>query len=183
MRPNTVFFKTAKGREELNQRRGSLSLRDRRVLMLVNGERNLEEIGQLAMVARVENHADVLASLSEAGFIEYPGGPAPRASAPTQPTATGQDPAAAASDEQAGDDQELAEIQSFMLTTLQAFTNRIRVSGLVKDISGVQSANELRKYLEPWYDAIAESPEGIFRADELRAKLLEMLLAADKRVF
>jgi hypothetical protein len=174
MRPQTVFFKTAKGHQELNQRRGDLPLRDRRVLMLVNGERNLEEIGRLAAVARVDDYSDILENLTKQGYVEYSGAPkttnAELARHP-QPGSTGE-PA-----------PELNEIQKFMLTTLQAFTNRIRVAGLTMEIANAQSAEELRAYLEPWYDAISESPEGIFRADGLRAKLLEMLVSSQKRVF
>lgn len=176
MRPHTVFYKTAKGQEELAQRRGELSLRDRRVLMLVNGERNLAEIGQLAAIARVDDYADILGNLSTGGYVQYEGGPkAPSAPSPAPTQSAG----GVAPTSESG----LSETQEFMLTTLQAFTNRFRVSKLVDDISNVDSDAELRNYLEPWYDAIAESPEGIFRADELRAKLLEKLLAAEKRVF
>lgn len=177
MRPHTVFYKTAKGQEEIAQRRGELSLRDRRILMLVNGERNLEEIGQLAAVARVDDYADILGNLSAGGYVHYEGGPkAPATTAPAPPASAGESAAPATA-------SGLSQTQEFMLTTLQAFTNRFRVSKLVNDISNVSNDAELRNYLEPWYDAIAETPEGIFRADELRAKLLEMLLAADKRVF
>ena len=71
MRSGTVFYKTERGEREIQQRRGELSLRDRRILMLINGARTLEEIEQLARTARVENASSILDALVSAGFITY----------------------------------------------------------------------------------------------------------------
>lgn len=178
MRPGTVFFKTEKGDQEINQRRGELSLRDRRILMLVNGVRTLEEIAQLARTARVENYTDILDTLLADGFVTYRGAPGSQpVSRPAAPPAESGGPPAPST--QAGDPgsaRQLSETQEFMLNSLKAYTNPRRVMALSRSIAAVRSDGELRDLMDPWHEAISDSPQGIFHADDLRVKLLEKLV-------
>tara|TARA_R110002096_G_scaffold408352_1_gene607445 strand:- start:93 stop:356 length:264 start_codon:yes stop_codon:yes gene_type:complete len=61
-----IFQKTARGRAEMKVRSNALSMRDRRVLILVNGERNASFIKQQSLT---DNIIETLENLEKLGFI------------------------------------------------------------------------------------------------------------------
>lgn len=61
-----IFQKTAKGQSEMKSRSGALSMRDRRVLILVNGERSARQIKDQALL---ENIIEILENLEKKGYI------------------------------------------------------------------------------------------------------------------
>ena len=61
------YCKTAKGHQEISERSGGLGLRARRLLILIDGQRDSEELGRLAGDSQVE---ETLRTLADAGFIE-----------------------------------------------------------------------------------------------------------------
>jgi hypothetical protein len=84
-----IFSKTAKGHEEIKTRAGGLTQRMRQVLIFVDGKRGREE---LRGMLKGDDMDDLLAALTEEGYIEASGAPAPKAA--PQPAAPA--PAAAA---------------------------------------------------------------------------------------
>ena len=73
------YCKTAKGHQEISERAAGLGLRARRLLILIDGQRDSEELARLAGDAQVE---DSLRTLAEAGFIEADAASAATAMAP-----------------------------------------------------------------------------------------------------
>jgi len=78
MDESTVFRKTPKGVEEMNNRSGSLSLMVRRILIMTDGQRS---VGELAAWVRSGEIANVMNLLESQGFVQ-------RADGATMPMAT-----------------------------------------------------------------------------------------------
>lgn len=159
------YCKTAKGHQEISERAAGLGLRARRLLILIDGQRDSEELGRLAGDARVE---DTLRTLADAGFIEADAVPAAAKTAPT-PHAS---PAPAA---HGGRQASLALAQDFMMNTLRTFHGPYGKLDLVKRIHASTHSAELRALFEEWLHSISESRIGRKRADELSARLLEVM--------
>ena len=66
------YCKTAKGHQEISERAAGLGLRARRLLILIDGQRDSEELGRLAGDTHVD---DTLRTLADAGFIEAEAAP------------------------------------------------------------------------------------------------------------
>jgi hypothetical protein len=68
--PNTVFAKTSKGREEISQRQHGLTPSQRRVLIVIDGSKNFEEI--IALIPAIIPHdqlEQIFSLLLQQGFI------------------------------------------------------------------------------------------------------------------
>ena len=159
------YCKTAKGHQEISERAAGLGLRARRLLILIDGQRDSEELGRLAGDAHVE---DTLRTLADAGFIEADAVPtaattAPAAHASPAPTAP------------SGRQASLALAQDFMMNTLRTFHGPYGKLDLVKRIHASTHSAELRALFEEWLHSISESRIGRKRADELSARLLEVM--------
>ena len=66
MQAKDIFHKTAKGQAEIETRSGGLSMKQRRVLILVNGANDMNELARLSLCDDV---ADILQTLAENGYI------------------------------------------------------------------------------------------------------------------
>lgn len=159
----SVHAKTQKGQEEIARRSHGLGARARRLLILVDGRRSSAE---LLVLTGDPTLAESLAELLEGGFIEpvVPAAPAPAAPA---------SPAAAPGGRSPG----LALARDFMINTLRTFHGPYGKLDLVKRIHASESAEGLRTLIAEWQEAIAESRIGRKRADELLARLHEVLPA------
>jgi hypothetical protein len=82
------FSKTAKGHDEVETRKGGLSPRLRRVLIVADGNKTVADLAQFCRPGEIE---DILNELTRGGFVTAgapaPGAPAPTAAAPAAPTA------------------------------------------------------------------------------------------------
>ena len=67
MKPGDIFHKTAKGQLEIASRTQALSLKERRVLILVNGK---NDAATLKAFSRCDNIDDILENLVVQGFID-----------------------------------------------------------------------------------------------------------------
>lgn len=67
MKPDELFNKTSKGQAEMESRRYGLSARQRRVLILVNGQNDVAELERLV---QFNDAIDILGMLLADGFIE-----------------------------------------------------------------------------------------------------------------
>ena len=170
MKAQAVYQKTARGQIEIGQKSAGLSLLERRVLILINGARTATQVMQMSLV---DNIAEVLLNLQQAGLIEEA-----RKPVAVEPSELFDEPPApppAARPEPATADREINP-REFMSNTLLRFTNRMRVSRLLDQINAAPDNQALKPLVKPWHDAIAETPTGIYQIDELKSALLEMLL-------
>ncbi len=69
--------------------------------------------------------------------------------------------------------------RDFMCNTLLTFVNRVRVSKLIDDIKAVEDIDTLKNIVKQWYQAIAETPGGMYQADDLGTEVLEMIQNED----
>ena len=159
------YCKTAKGHQEISDRAAGLGARARRLLILIDGQRDNEELGRLAGDALVD---DTLRTLADAGFIEADAASAATAMAPA--AHAGPTPAAPG-----GRQASLALAQDFMMNTLRTFHGPYGKLDLVKRIHASTHSAELRALFEEWLHSISESRIGRKRADELSARLLEVM--------
>ena len=90
MNPGTVYFKTDKGRAEVAGRSGAVNLAQRRVLILVDGKKTVNDLGAFARAGELEPD---LVHLRQLGLIEssendepLPPPAAPGFAAPASPT-------------------------------------------------------------------------------------------------
>lgn len=68
MKASTIFHKTARGQSEIETRSDALTMKERRVLILVNGEHNAATLKQLSLC---ENIVEALETLLDGGFIQH----------------------------------------------------------------------------------------------------------------
>ena len=141
-------------------------LRARRLLILIDGQRDSAELGRLAGDTHVD---DTLRTLADAGFIEAEAAPATATPAPAA-HATSPTPRA-----HGGRQASLALAQDFMMNTLRTFHGPYGKLDLVKRIHASTHSAELRALFEEWLHSISESRIGRKRADELSARLLEVM--------
>ena len=66
MQAQDVFYKTPRGQREIGSKSVALSMRERRVLILIDGQRPVAQIKQMALV---ENFSEVIDKLSLLGLI------------------------------------------------------------------------------------------------------------------
>jgi hypothetical protein len=151
MKASEIFHKTARGQSEVEARSNALSVKERRVLILVNGENNAATLKQLSLC---ENIVEILETLLEGGFIQHEDMTNSATYDRTQPRET-----------KTADD---VSARAFMNNTLLTYGNRFRVAKLIEDIGSVDSLEELKNLVKPWYQAISETPGGMYQADNLR---------------
>ena len=163
MKASEIFHKTAKGQTEVETRTNALSMKQRRVLILVNGENNAATLQQLSLC---ENIVEILGVLLDGGFIAQD-------SATTPPTDF---------EPEVEKTESAFEVSAreFMCNTLLTFANRLRVAKLIDEINDVDNIDALRDMVKPWYHAISETPGGMYQADDLRQEVQKMI--ADEAV-
>jgi hypothetical protein len=161
----TKYSKTAKGHEEIAERCAGLGLRARRLLILIDGRREPEELARLAGDANIDQ---TLNALVEGGFIQAASAPVAPPVAPAPVPMQAPRSARTAS---------LALAQDFMMNTLRTFHGPYAKLNLVKRIHASSSVEDLRTLVDEWQHSINESRIGRKRADELLARLLEVMPA------
>ncbi len=169
MQASEIFFKTPKGLSEIEDKAHALSLKERRVLILVNGENNTARLQQLSLC---ENIAEILDNLLRQGFIR-PGQEQASAAAAAAPAAPAATATGAASDAATAADEIGA--RQFMCNTLLTFANRVRVAKLLEEIDSAGDIESLKAMVKPWYHAISETPGGMYQVDDLRKDLNAMI--------
>jgi hypothetical protein len=166
-----IFAKTPKGTEEMTNRSGALSPRVRRVLIMVDGKRTVEE---LRGMLQADDLQTTLGMLEEDGYIAVAAaGPAGgKMAAP----ATALPPITAFTELPATHDPiRLQRARNFMINTLNTFVGRLGTSALLDRLDAAKGHEELRAAFDEWYHAMVMSREGRREAEGLRAKLLEVI--------
>jgi hypothetical protein len=166
-----VFAKTARGQDELVRRSEGLSARVRRVLILIDGSRTVEDVRELVSA---DDLTHTLGVLEEQGYIELKG--VANASAAIVPE-SGSLPSITAFRELPlkSDQREFEMAQNFMLNTLKTFCGQYGPVSLMSEIYATRSHQDLREYFDRWYHAIVDTRQGRRRAEDLRADLLKVL--------
>ena len=159
-----IFQKTGAGQAEIEANSSTLDMIERRVLILVNGQKDVETLEKFSLC---ENIGEVVDSLVSKGMIEM-AQVAPVAPAAAPATAA---PAPVAS----GGGAPVTGAQEFMVNTLLTFANRVRVSKLIDQIESTQDTDSVKTMVKPWYQAISETPGGMYQADDLKKEVLEMI--------
>lgn len=166
-----VFAKTARGQEEMATRSGGLSPRVRRVLILIDGKRDVD---QLREMVQSDDLTHTLGELEEAGYIE------PVALADTAGGAVAVDgslPPITAFRELPATPvtPELELARNFMINTLKTFFGPYEKLSIIEPVFVARSHEEMRQYFDVWYAAIVSSRDGRRRAEELRTRLLQVI--------
>ena len=117
MNPSEIFHKTAKGQAEMATKTDALSMKERRVLILVNGENSVATLAQISLCDDVDA---ILGRLLDHDFIA---------------SASAADPTVTEIDVTERDITETSpeiSARELMCNTLLAFGNRVRVKGLIE---------------------------------------------------
>lgn len=189
----TLLGKTPLGVEEMQARKLGLTPLERRVLILIDGKRNFQELAAMAGNVALP---DILANLMEKGCIQATG----RVAAPVAPAAAPSDapPAAAAPPAQAAaagagagtapagelaglpdpamrSPKEVEMARNFMMNTVNTvFQPNTRLS-LLEAIASCKTAEDTRRVYPHWAETIASSTIGARRLPEFREKLFQVL--------
>jgi hypothetical protein len=166
-----IFVKTQKGVEEMGKRSSDMSFRVRRILIMVDGIRSVDELRELALAGDLD---PALALLEENAYIE----PIRQSEAAVL---------ASKADESAPkafnfrkipdtpDPKELEMAKHFIQNTLRTFCGHFAHPSIIEAASAANTHEELRKCFMPWYNAIIETGDGRSRAEELIASLLKVI--------
>lgn len=155
MQASEIFLKTPKGKSEIEVKTDALSMKERRVLILVNGENNAATLQRLSLCDNID---EILQNLLQLEFI----------------TATGDSSAPTKAESEAGSSGDV-DAREFMCNTLLTFGNRMRVAKLVDEINHSADIDGLKNLVKPWYQAVAETPGGMYQADDLRKEVLQLI--------
>lgn len=166
-----VFRKTGKGTEEMTTRTNGFTPRVRRILILVDGKRTVDQLRELASA---DDLTHSLALLEETGMIEMlsaPGanGVAAPVSAPLPPVHAFRD------NPPPHDPMRLQMSRNFMTNTIKAFLGTVGTSGILTRIEEATSLEALRDCFGEWHYLIVTSRDGRREAEVLREKLLETI--------
>ncbi|PKO93050.1 MAG: hypothetical protein CVU15_04225 [Betaproteobacteria bacterium HGW-Betaproteobacteria-1] len=158
-----VYEKTASGIDEIAGAQRRLKLRQRQVLILIDGKRTLNEITQSLPRLTV---AEIIEELAAQGFIQDPNRPK------TSPHVI--EPAPNAPEVSA---EQLAETKNILISST---TEHLGLMGrtMVEQISTASSYEQLKACISRWHMAIRESKGGRMIADELMSKV-QMTLSSN----
>ncbi len=156
MKASDIFQKTSSGLSEIGNRSDALTVKQRRVLILVNGKNDTSTLKKLSLCSDI---VEILDTLLRQGFIDREGGGTAYDYAPD--TTLPQIPETGA--------------RELMRNTLLTFANGFRAGELIEQINSVEDIDSLKGLVKPWHQAMAETPSGIYQADELRQEVLQMI--------
>lgn len=188
---NAVFSKTPKGREEIDSKAGGLSLIMRRVLIFLDGKRTVRELQALPRIDDVEQ---IITSLEKQGYIQLISGEQGTTATTTQANTSNLNPLLVSRVNNSipafipparngnfrplptkVDVVQLKMAKNFMANTLNAFVGTFGSSALINRIERCQDHETLREIYDDWFKAIINTKQGKKDADNLRAKLFEVI--------
>lgn len=161
-----IFAKTRKGQQEIEHRSTGLGVRARRLLILLDGRRALDDVR--AMVP--DPHLDeTLAMLQAEGYVERIDG------GHSGPAAGGGERERAAGSDAPADPARLDKARNFMLNAMRTFNGPYHNIDLMTRIQSARGTDELRALVDAWLTSIQLTKMGRLRAEELRLRVLEVL--------
>ncbi len=165
MNPSEIFHKTAKGQAEMTSKTDALSMKERRVLILVNGENTVATLAQISLCDDLDT---ILERLLFEDFIA-----SPNASDVTETEIE-------VTERDITETSPEISARELMCNTLLTFGNRVRVGSLVQKITDSADAAVLREMVAPWYEALVETPGGMYQADDLKKEVLSLIDYEDR---
>lgn len=164
---DVIFAKTPKGVSEMGTRSGGLTPRVRRILIMIDGKRSVEELRAMALA---DDLTRALGMLEEEGYIAVARTveAAPADDAPPPPPTFRELP-------ESPDPKDLEMARHFIVNTLRTFCGPMSHIGIVEAAFMAETHAELREVFGPWSRAIVETRDGRRRAEELRAELLRVI--------
>ncbi len=158
-----VYVKTPKGIEEMNSRTHGLPLKVRRVLIMLDGKCDSEEIVSRFPEGEGET---AIATLVSGGFV---------APLQTGPAATSPGGKPVAKFEPPANDAERFEMaKNLMRNTVNAFLGGMG-SGLINQLDKCSNLEELRQHYIAWQEAIHMTSDGRKQAVDLENRLAALL--------
>lgn len=176
-----LFAKTAIGQQEIQSRALGLSPITRRLLILIDGKRNFQELTPF-----VAGHdlAALLGELQTAGCIEVtavqpvPASPASQAPAPNPAglaTAPEFHELTSLPEASTRSAKEVDMARHFMMNTVNTvFQQNTRLT-LMGAIFACKTVNDVRRVYPRWLETMSSSTIGVKRLPEFRAKLFQVL--------
>lgn len=170
-----VFAKTRSGQDEIQTRSRGLAPMARRLLVLVDGKRSLQELAAFVVGQDVQ----VLArQLLELGCVEVVASAAPamparepaRRAPAAEPQSLDELPPAASRSAQ---DFEMAA--NFMINSIRQLMDPVMAAPFVGKIQACRSSADLRGYYPEWAQAVGSGWGGTKRLANLRPRLFEVL--------
>lgn len=163
---DAVFAKTPKGQEEITSRKGGLTPRVRRVLIMIDGKRS---IGELRGMLPADDLQHTLGTLEEEGYIEI------LTSGTSAPPARMASITAFADLPDGSDPVRLQRARNFMINTLNTFVGSLGASSLLDHLEKAPDHATLRLHFDDWYHAMVMSRDGKREAETLRTRLIEII--------
>lgn len=168
----TIYAKTPKGQQEIDQRSAGLPPRARRLLILLDGKRAARDVAPLVNDSQFD---ETLGLLVEQGYAE-PLAPVRSSSRPRPAPAEAPAAAAVEAAPASPDEMRRAEMaRNFMLNSLNAFYGPFEQLSLKNRIQQSRGLDELRALLDDWSRSIHENRAARGRAEEMKGKLLAVL--------
>lgn len=167
-----VFTKTPKGQEELTARTGGLTPRQRRVLIMVDGKRTVDELREMLQTDDLQH---TLGLLEEDGFIEVAGLKDKKGVVQVAPNEALPAINAFRPIPNPPNKDEMEKARHFIENTLKTFCGPFAHLHIVEAVYAAKSHEELRWQFDPWFNAIVQTREGRRRAEELREMLLRVI--------
>jgi len=167
-----IFAKTRKGQEELTAKSGGLTPRQRRVLIMVDGKRTVDELREMLQSDDLQH---TLGLLEESGFIEVDA--VKDAAGITQPAPVEPMPSITAfrPAPQPPNPKDMEMARNFIQNTLKTFCGPFTHLHIVEAAYAAKTHEELRWQFDPWFNAVVQTREGRRRAEELRTMLLKVI--------
>lgn len=158
---DVIYAKTPQGRDEVAQRRGGLSSRQRSILIVLDGEKRVDSLLGLMPAAQVQAILDELAAL---GLIAPVSGPEPSAVTPAPVRRI--------------DDARLAQVKHMMTGTAETYLGPMAAE-LIRQVQAADDETGLQRALAHWHMAMQASKYGREVAEShlalIRASLEDVL--------
>ncbi len=172
-----VFAKTAAGQKEIQDRSIGLTLLQRRLLLLMNGQRRLSELSELMPGQDLQ---PLLQTLQEKACVEQVSSPL-RRTANAESTTDGKASSAAANsmsglppaDQRTTAQNEMA--RNFMINTINTVFGQYTRLTLIETISHANGTDGLRQAYFMWSSALEENRVGAKRLPDFQSQLFKVL--------
>ncbi len=168
-----IFAKTAKGQEEVATKSGGLTPRQRRVLIMVDGKRSVDELRNMLQADDLQH---TLGLLEEDGFIAMASIKEEASGALLPPPAEGLPSITAfrpAPEPPNAKEMEMA--RNFIMNSLKTFCGPFAHLEIVERAFAAKTHEEMRQQFDPWLHALMQTRDGKRRAEELRSQLLKVI--------
>lgn len=167
-----VFAKTPAGHEEVTNKTAGLTPRQRRVLIMIDGKRSVDDLRDMLQADDLQHTLGLLeeAALIEVSSIKDDAGAMQPAPDEPLPAITAFRPAPNPPNK-----KELEMAKNFIMNSLKTFCGPFAHLEIVEAAFAATTHEELRTQFDPWYHAIVQTISGRRRAEELRGQLLKVI--------